>query len=99
MMVPAPGLLQQVNYKKILVLSFLSIVFGIGFAGFLMPKIIRMAMRMQLRVTPGTMTRKMFEEVPFALDFRLYMFNITNPAEVMSGGKPKLQEIGPYYFE
>lgn len=99
MQVASQNVFGQVNYKKVLVLSFLSIVFGFGFAGFLMPKIIRMVMRMQLRVTPGTMTRDMFQEIPFGLHFRVFLWNVTNPDEVMSGGKPKLQEIGPYYFE
>lgn len=99
MMLPAQNVFIQVNYKKVLVFSFLAIVFGFGFAGFLMPKIIRFAMRLQLRVTPGTLTREMFEKVPFPLDFRLYIYNVTNPDEVMTGGKPKLQELGPYYFE
>lgn len=45
------------------------------------------------------MSRDMFEELPFPVDYRVYVFNISNPDEVMAGGKPKLQEIGPYYFE
>lgn len=43
--------------------------------------------------------RDMFTVVPFPLDFKIYVFNITNKDEVHVGGKPKLQEIGPYYFE
>lgn len=53
----------------------------------------------QLRVTPGTMTRSIYEAIPFALDFRVYILNITNPDEVTAGGKPILEEIGPYHFE
>lgn len=41
----------------------------------------------------------MFEELPFPLDFKIYMFNTTNPDEVSKGAKPKLQEIGPYHFQ
>lgn len=41
----------------------------------------------------------MFTALPFPLDFKVYIWNVTNPDEVMSGEKPKLQEIGPYYFE
>lgn len=92
-MVTTKNVFINVNFKKILILSFLAIVFGIGFAGFLMPKIIRLAMRLQLRVTPGTMTRSMFQEIPFPLHFRVFLFNVTNPDEVMSGGKPMLQEL------
>ena len=45
------------------------------------------------------MARKMYEKVPFPIHYRVYIHNITNPDEVTAGGKPKLQEIGPYYFE
>lgn len=53
----------------------------------------------QLRITPGSMGRTMFEELPFPIDHKLYIFNITNPDEVMAGEKPKLEEFGPYHFE
>lgn len=53
----------------------------------------------QLKLTPGTQMRDMFTEVPFPLDFKIYVFNVTNKDEVNVGGKPKLQEIGPFYFE
>lgn len=53
----------------------------------------------QLNLTPGTQMRDMFTVVPFPLDFKIYMWNITNKEEVFVGGKPKLQEVGPYYFE
>lgn len=45
------------------------------------------------------MSRELFEEVPFAINFRVYIFNVTNPDEVTAGGKPILQELGPYHFE
>lgn len=52
-----------------------------------------------MKLTSGTMNREIFEELPFPLYFKVYLFNITNPKAVMGGDKPKLQEIGPYYFE
>lgn len=41
----------------------------------------------------------MYTKVPFAITVKIYMFNITNPAEVTKGARPMLQEIGPYFFE
>jgi len=37
--------------------------------------------------------------MPFPMDFRIYVFNVTNMQEVNSGDTPMLDEIGPYYFE
>lgn len=41
----------------------------------------------------------MYDELPFPLIHKIYIFNITNPDEVHTGGKPNLQEIGPYVFQ
>lgn len=43
--------------------------------------------------------RDMFVKVPFPLTFKVYIFNVTNPDEVQRGGKPYVQQIGPYMFE
>ncbi|XP_041986396.1 sensory neuron membrane protein 2-like [Aricia agestis] len=40
-----------------------------------------------------------FERVPFLLTFKVFMFNITNPAEVLAGGIPELREQGPYVYK
>lgn len=45
-MLPFQSSLLRLNYVKILLLSFGALLFGVLFAGVLMPKIIRMAMKM-----------------------------------------------------
>lgn len=92
-------LLVRVTYGKLLILSLLSLVINFAVFGYLVPSIIRMGMAKQLRITPETMARKTFEKIPFPINFRLYLFNVTNKDEVLAGGKPILQEIGPYFFE
>lgn len=53
----------------------------------------------QITVAPDSAIRSMYTKVPFPIDFRIYVFNVTNKDEVTKGGKPKLQQVGPYYFE
>lgn len=56
-------------------------------------------MSQQVNLKPGTDIRTMWQNIPFPLEFKIYVFNITNLEEVIAGGKPKVQEIGPYIFE
>jgi hypothetical protein len=37
-------------------------------------------------------------EVPQPLDFKVFIFNVTNVDEIQKGGQPKLEEIGPYVY-
>ncbi|XP_063704232.1 sensory neuron membrane protein 1-like [Culicoides brevitarsis] len=46
----------------------------------------------------GSFMRRIYDDMPFPIDFNVYLFNITNPDEVASGELPKLQEVGPYRF-
>lgn len=46
-----------------------------------------------------SLSRKMYLELPFPLVFNAFIFNILNPEEVQNGGKPHLEEIGPYVFQ
>ncbi|CAL8072560.1 unnamed protein product [Orchesella dallaii] len=42
---------------------------------------------------------QVWDVVPGTHAFQLYVFNITNPDEVERGGKPSLQQVGPYYYK
>lgn len=46
----------------------------------------------------GTDQFERWQELPQPMHFKSYLFNITNPEEVMAGGKPMMQEIGPYVY-
>jgi hypothetical protein len=53
----------------------------------------------QLELKPGSETRKIWSKIPQPLNFKIYIFNITNPMDVQKGGVPDLTEIGPYFYE
>ncbi|GBP91391.1 Sensory neuron membrane protein 1 [Eumeta japonica] len=53
----------------------------------------------EMALTPKTDLRGMWTKIPFALDFKVYLFNYTNPEEIQKGALPVVEEIGPYYFE
>ena len=52
-----------------------------------------------LALKKGSDLRKLWSKIPDGIDFKIYMFNITNPMDVQAGKKPIVTEIGPYFFE
>lgn len=40
-----------------------------------------------MNVGPKSTLRPLYTKVPFPLDFKIYVFNITNKDEVFNGGK------------
>jgi hypothetical protein len=53
----------------------------------------------QKALKPGNEMRDFYLKLPIPLDFRVYLFNVTNPEEVREGRKPILQEVGPFCYE
>lgn len=75
----------------------------------------------QMHLGKSSKIRPFYEKAPFYIDFRIYVFNVTNKDEVLKGSeyeifgflirnyfnyrrsyltdKPKVKEIGPYFFE
>ncbi|CAB0034264.1 unnamed protein product [Trichogramma brassicae] len=48
----------------------------------------------------GNMFRSIWSKLPFAIEFHVYMFNVTNHEDVeTTGAKPIVREIGPYVYE
>ncbi|KAJ8971698.1 hypothetical protein NQ317_014681 [Molorchus minor] len=47
----------------------------------------------------GNDIRGMFIKIPFALDFKVYIFNVTNPMEVQKGKQPSVHEVGPFCYQ
>lgn len=52
-----------------------------------------------MALKPGSEMRGMYVKLPFPLDFKVYLFNITNVDEIQAGESAVLEEIGPYFYE
>lgn len=53
----------------------------------------------QIRLKKGDEIRDFWEKLPQPLDFKIYVFNVTNPSEIKTGAKPIVQEVGPFHYE
>lgn len=40
-----------------------------------------------------------WRKMPVPLDFKIYVFNVTNRDEINNGELPKLAEVGPYVYK
>ena len=49
-------------------------------------------------IVEGTNMYPAWVDIPTPLITSIYFFNVTNPTEVLNGGKPDLVEVGPWVF-
>jgi hypothetical protein len=52
-----------------------------------------------INLKPGSELREMWSNFPDPVGFKVYLFNVTNAADVQKGEKPVLSEVGPYVYE
>nr|AXU25117.1 sensory neuron membrane protein 1-2 [Cyrtorhinus lividipennis] len=72
---------------------------GAAFGWIIFPYVLYRSLTGVMNLEPGGEVYEKWKVVPFALDFNMYIFNVTNPDEVMNGAKPILQQVGPYRYE
>ncbi|XP_022257300.1 scavenger receptor class B member 1-like isoform X2 [Limulus polyphemus] len=89
------------RFKKMVVTG------AIGFAIFILgltllfsfPVLFRYLLYENLPLKNGSISYKMWKNIPIPIYQRIYFFNMTNPEEFLQKGtKPKLQELGPYTY-
>ncbi|KNC20910.1 hypothetical protein FF38_00324 [Lucilia cuprina] len=85
-------------YKNILILCSIFLVVGIV-AVIAFPMLMQSMIKKEINLTPNSETRQMWEKFPISIKFSIYVLNVTNHQEVEAGGKPKLQEVGPFVFD
>nr|UEN71286.1 sensory neuron membrane protein 1 [Gregopimpla kuwanae] len=69
----------------------------IGFIAF--PPLLKSQVNAAVKLKPKAEMREMWEKLPFPLDFKIYLFNVTNPAGIKKGDKPIVHEVGPFFYD
>ncbi|XP_028032110.1 sensory neuron membrane protein 1 [Bombyx mandarina] len=72
---------------------------GLMFGWVIFPAILKSQLKKEMALSKKTDVRKMWEKIPFALDFKIYLFNYTNAEDIQKGAVPIVKEVGPFYFE
>ncbi|KAJ2950825.1 hypothetical protein O0L34_g9096 [Tuta absoluta] len=84
------------------------VCFGISFACLVVsivlmvwgaPTIIKRQIQKNIQIDSSSQMFEKWRKIPFPLDFKIYVFNVTNAEDVNTGAKPKLAEIGPYVYK
>lgn len=68
----------------------------VGF--FVVPPIIVQQITENVQLVEGTDQYERWVTLPQPLEFKVYIFNVTNVEEIQRGMMPKLEEIGPYVY-
>ncbi|GFY55084.1 lysosome membrane protein 2 [Trichonephila inaurata madagascariensis] len=79
-------------------LGLLLLVIGVV-ALSLLPTLFKAKIQENLVLEEGKEAYEKWKTTPIPVTFKVYIFNITNPKEVMEGLKPSVQDIGPYVFK
>ncbi|XP_054260495.1 sensory neuron membrane protein 1-like [Macrosteles quadrilineatus] len=74
------------------------LVGGVAIGWIAFPYVLDKVVASQINLAQGKDSRRLWVQLP-TLDCMIYVFNVTNPAEVMRGAKPIVQEIGPYCYK
>ncbi|XP_065212463.1 sensory neuron membrane protein 1 [Planococcus citri] len=77
-------------------LIFIGLGAFIGWYGF--PKMLHSKITQAKNLKKGTENRKNWAKFPLALDFKIYIYNVTNPDEVHVGKKAIVQQVGPFFY-
>ncbi|XP_058794834.1 sensory neuron membrane protein 1-like [Phymastichus coffea] len=74
-------------------------LFGIIFNVFLHQFLVQHHVSKTIALKQGSFMRKFWKKLPFPYEFHAYLFNISNPNEILLGEKPVLKEIGPFVYD
>nr|WBU77220.1 sensory neuron membrane protein [Odontothrips loti] len=84
--------------KKIIIAGIIIAILSILIGWFGFPALVNMKIGKSVGLRKPNEMRQMWSKSPIAIDFRVYMFNVTNPEEAAKGAIPIVTEVGPYYY-
>ncbi|XP_037870752.1 sensory neuron membrane protein 2 isoform X1 [Bombyx mori] len=85
--------------KTIFSVSVAFLVVSIVLATWGFPKIIRKQIQKNVQISNTSKMYDKWVKLPMPLDFKIYVFNVTNRDAINQGEKPNLKEIGPYVYK
>ncbi|XP_061200663.1 scavenger receptor class B member 1 isoform X1 [Neopsephotus bourkii] len=62
------------------------------------PRIVKEQVIKNVRIDPGSISFKMWKDIPVPFYMSMYFFEVLNPDQVLQGAKPVLQQRGPYVY-
>ncbi|XP_017843953.1 sensory neuron membrane protein 2 isoform X2 [Drosophila busckii] len=65
----------------------------------LFPSMIHKKVEQSVVIADGSEQYKRFVNLPQPLNFKVYIFNVTNPDKIQHGAIPIVEEIGPYVYK
>lgn len=63
-----------------------------------LPAAVKFMIKDRMAILPGTDYYPKWAEMPVPLEFKIYIFEVTNPSEVLRGQSPFVVQKGPYFF-
>ncbi|XP_031830913.2 sensory neuron membrane protein 1 isoform X2 [Nomia melanderi] len=92
-------MMSKMKPKKLMIIG--GSMFGFGFIVLMIifPPIVKMQIKRQVSLRHGTEMRDLWTDFPLPLDFKIHLFNVTNPNEIMAGQKPIVHEVGPFFYD
>ncbi|CAH8856689.1 unnamed protein product [Trichobilharzia szidati] len=89
-------MLNQYNYLPIRIL--ITIIIILFFLLFAIHPFKWFLISQQMHLTPGSRLYNQWLQPTIPIPMQFYFFNLSNPLEFQSGGKPILQQLGPYTY-
>ena len=95
------GKLPQLIRKRVTLLLITgTITSGVGLLLLLsLSSLVRMGLKSQMQLKEGNTITNNWMDVPLAIAIKVHVFSIQNVKQFVSGAKPVLRELGPYYWK